>query len=147
MINWNRIFEYRDGNLYWKVSAGKRKAGSRAGNVGGKGYRRVGYNYKLYPEHRVIWELHNGSIPDGLEIDHINRVRSDNRIENLRLATSQENKRNTSSNGFHYEKVRGKFLASINVGDQRKWLGTFDNKLDARAAYLRARKELFGEFA
>lgn len=43
--------------------------------------------------HRVIWELHNGPVPDGLEIDHIDADKSNNRIDNLQLLTRKENLR------------------------------------------------------
>ncbi len=48
-------------------------------------------------QHHAVWVAAHGPIPPGLEIDHINRVRHDNRIENLRLATSSQNKVNTAS--------------------------------------------------
>lgn len=44
--------------------------------------------------HRVMWEVFNGEIPEGMEIDHINTIRTDNRLENLRCVTPSENKRN-----------------------------------------------------
>lgn len=44
--------------------------------------------------HRVIWETFKGEIPDGYEIDHINNIRDDNRLENLRCVTHKENMNN-----------------------------------------------------
>lgn len=69
------------GNSYYKVSV------------------RTGIRTKKYFQaHNVVWWLHNGEIPEGLEIDHINGVRTDNRIENLRLVTKLENSWNTTNN-------------------------------------------------
>ena len=85
-------FEYRDGELYWKVRKAKNtKIGQRAGRILNVGYRQIVINYNEYMEHRLIWIYFNGDIPDGLQIDHINRVKDDNRIENLEWVTTSEN--------------------------------------------------------
>ena len=47
--------------------------------------------------HRIVWETFNGEIPEGMEIDHINTIRDDNRLENLRLVTHKENCNNPIS--------------------------------------------------
>lgn len=52
---------------------------------------------KMVRLHRIVWISKNGPIPDGLMIDHINRNRIDNRIENLRLVNSKENAQNKDS--------------------------------------------------
>lgn len=58
------------------------------------GYVAVQLNNEVKYVHRVVWEAFNGKIPSGYEIDHINTNRADNRLENLKLVTSSENKRN-----------------------------------------------------
>ena len=59
------------------------------------GYLRIKFNYKLYRIHRLVFESFKGAIPQNFVIDHINRVRHDNRLENLRLATILDNSRNS----------------------------------------------------
>lgn len=89
-----------------KISAGKwsvdpeaghvlGRRGQRIGNLMEAGYERLtvgvgGYTKHPY-SHRVIWEYVHGPIPEGLQINHINGVKNDNRIENIELATSAEN--------------------------------------------------------
>ena len=55
------------------------------------GYCRIRYKGKTFQAHRVIFETFVGKIPQGYEIDHINTVSDDNRLENLRLVTHQDN--------------------------------------------------------
>ncbi|QJT70573.1 UNVERIFIED_ASMBLY: HNH endonuclease [Shigella phage 2019SD1] len=80
----------------WRNRRGKAKHGSVAGCVDKNGYVRIRYNGVLLLAHRIIWEMHNGKIPEGMEIDHIWHNRWDNRIENLRLASRLENSKNVS---------------------------------------------------
>jgi hypothetical protein len=146
-MNWNEIFRYEDGNLYWLKPSGRRQLYKPAGTPSGNGYLMLRFDCKRPLVHRVVWEMHNGQIPDGLEIDHIDRNPLNNRIENLRLATSQENKRNRYSRGFSWHKATQKWRAQIYINSKQKYLSLYDNIIDARAAYLRARREYFGEFA
>lgn len=59
------------------------------GCITAKGYVRIGG----VMEHRIVWEKHNGPVPDGFFVHHINEIKSDNRIENLQLVTALEHKR------------------------------------------------------
>lgn len=68
--------------------------GKHVGFTNGHGYRYISVNNKKEEEHRFIWEAFNGEIPEGMEVDHINTIRTDNRLDNLRLVSSSENKRN-----------------------------------------------------
>lgn len=63
-------------------------------NKSKNGYCRIKYNGKNFQTHRVIFETFVGEIPEGYEIDHINTIRDDNRLENLRCVTHAENNRN-----------------------------------------------------
>src|SRR5678809_161305 len=90
---------YQKGVLYWRINMRRRPAGSVAGHApkGEKDYWVVGINKKIYRRSRLVWVYHHGDIPDGLVIDHINRNRQDDRIENLRLVTRRQNQRNLSN--------------------------------------------------
>lgn len=95
--------------LYWIKPTSKYahpKLGDRyrAGVEDSIGYRIVSIFSKLYKEHRLVWIYHNGSISEKIQIDHINRIRNDNRISNLRLATYSTNGLNTNSKNIVYRK-------------------------------------------
>ena len=97
-------------------------------------------------EHRVLWESAFGPIPEGMQIDHINGKTKDNRLENLRLVTNQQNQYNRANvKGFTWEKNRGKWRAQITYNYKVIFLGRYDNIIDARAAYLRKYNEINGE--
>ena len=90
----------------------------------GYGYKQLRINGKSIQQHRLIWEIFNGEIPVGFNIDHINQIKNDNRLVNLRLATSQQNNQNTGANkrraeihskykGVSWEKRYNKWVAQI----------------------------------
>jgi len=104
--------------------------------------------------HRLIWEYVNGSIPDGYFIDHINGIRNDNRIENLRLVTTAENSQNrqtTNSNnrsgakipGVSYCKHHGRFRVTLILNQRQFFFGYYKDLKDAEETALLARRELF----
>ncbi|HAV7993356.1 TPA: HNH endonuclease [Escherichia coli] len=108
------------------------------------GYRRVsvridGRTHSIYA-HRVAFIIANGGIPDGLQIDHINAVRDDNRPGNLRAVTPQENQHNyRNAKGYSRHSCSGKWEAYIRVNGVRHHLGLFTTEAAARAAYLKAK--------
>ena len=76
----------------------------RAENVGGKGYLRLtlqipGVGLVQTMAHRVVWEATNGPIPDGLQINHKDLNKANNRIDNLEVVTGAENIRHSYANG------------------------------------------------
>ena len=139
-------FDYRNGRLYWnqdrRGGRGGRgiKAGDRAGNVA-NGYRQIGINGKNYFEHRLIYALHNPNWDETGEIDHINRLTDDNRIENLRVVTGQENQFNRNARGYCWHKQKQKWMAYIMVDGKLIYLGNFDYKTDARLARVTEEKK------
>ena len=137
------MFRYENGKVFWAKSGSGKSIHKEAGYVEKDGYRRVKINGKHIPIHRVVYAIFNGPIEDELFIDHINGIRNDNRIENLRLVTAQENQFNiTTAKGYCWDKNRGKFKSNITINGKTKHLGMFTNKEDARNAYLSAKKEL-----
>ena len=90
-------YDEKTGWLIWKNCHYKKKNGKRAGNLDkSTGYRRIKINKKIYQEHRIIWLWYEGYLPEkGIEIDHINRIKNDNRISNLRLVRRSCNAKNT----------------------------------------------------
>lgn len=145
-------YEPATGVLFNRVSRGCRaKAGAEAGSLLTTGHIAVGIFYGKYLAHRIIWEMVNGYIPDGMEIDHINGKRDDNRLSNLRLVTRRENMRNRkrhSNNtsgyiGVGVHKKSGKFQSRVyDLNGLRKHLGLFDTAEEAHQAYLIATQSL-----
>ena len=135
------VFDYEDGQLTWKSSPAKHiKVGDIAGTKHRDGYIQIRFKGKSYKAHRLIWILHNDAIPNDLQIDHINGVKDDNHIDNLRLVTPQENMWNlTKAKGYSWNKDVSKFQARIRISGILKALGYFTNEEDARQAYLNAK--------
>jgi hypothetical protein len=117
------------------------------------GYLKGKVFYRTVSAHRAAWAIHYGQWPD-LVIDHINGIPTDNRIENLRLATVAQNgansvkpSHNTSGfKGVYWCKTWKKWKSAIKVAGKRRNLGTFTTREDAYAAYCKASAELHGEF-
>lgn len=117
------------------------------------GYLTINICNKKIRVHRLAYALYHGQWPD--QIDHVNGIKTDNRIINLRECTSLENKRNAgigvaNKSGFKgvYKRRRdGLFIAAINVCGKQKFLGSYKDAIEAARAYDRAALEEFGTFA
>lgn len=111
-------------------------------------------NYQQIPLHRLAWLYMMGEMPENL-IDHINGDRADNRWSNLRQATTFQNAQNRIASsrsshglkGLHWHKAAQKWCAQIRANGRREYLGLFESKDDALAAYRVAAERLHGEFA
>lgn len=126
------------GMLSWKnPTKPSIKPGAAAG-YDFQGYRRVTLMGTAYLCHRIIWKMHYGTEPD--IIDHINRDRSDNRIENLRSVSVSINNYNVAarnSTGLKGVKVKGRrYEARTMRGGKYVYIGTYDTAEDANRAYL-----------
>lgn len=140
--------------LRWKVSHRSVMAGDIAGSFK-KRYWVVRHRKKQFPAHRIVWEMFNGQIPDGMEIDHIDRDSGNNRIENLRLASRVQNMQNTVAHknntsgvkNVSWSKQDGKWRVQIRHDGKYKWIGYFSILADAAKAAEKARAEFHGKFA
>ena len=93
---------------YWAGSAQDLAQNYPASDANGAhGYIRISRNNKIHLMHRWIWEQLMGEIPEGWEIDHINGVRTDNRLENLRCIPQAAQKRNMSKRQDNNSGVQG----------------------------------------
>lgn len=142
------------GLFTWRMQRAYRfKIGDRAG-TSWNGYILIGVDGIRYKGHRLAWLYVHGEWPDG-NLDHIDCDRSNNRIANLRLATrtqnggnSRKSKRNTSGfKGVSWNKDTGRWMANIQFNARPTYLGLFDTREAAHAAYCEAAQKHFGEFA
>lgn len=106
--------------------------------------------------HLIAWFLTYGEwVPSGMELDHIDGDRRNNKLSNLRLATFSQNTRNRSKRvGNYTSQYKGvrrrpynRWEAEIHYQNVRKRLGSFTTEVEAAQAYDIAAKELHGEFA
>ena len=106
---------------------------------------------KIYKVHSLVAICFLNHTPDGshnVVIDHINEIKTDNRLENLRLIGHRENvsrsmKNNTSTYvGVSWSKNAKKWISQITIEGKTKYLGLFDNEEDANKKYLETLKDL-----
>lgn len=154
-MDWNDILDYNGLNLIWRESPANRcAAGSIAGSLTKVGYIDVEYKGRRYLAHRIIWEMHNGEIPEKIQIDHIDGNKSNNKLSNLRLATPQQNQRNrgayaNNTSGFKgvcWDKGNSKWRASYRLNHKTIYIGTYDTAEEASETYIRVTKEIHGDF-
>lgn len=149
-------YEPETGKLFWLDDPEKRQswrtswAGKEAFTAkNGSGYRIGALDYKMLKAHRVVWALVHGRWPEG-ELDHINRIRDDNRVENLREASPAQQRRNMSKHksntsgvtGVSFDKARNLWRAHIWEHNKQVYLGRFATQENAVAA----RKEAMSRY-
>lgn len=148
-----RLFEYcpGTGEFYRKVSTSQK---TRVGDIAGSikksdGYKRIKIAGKSYLSHRLAFLFMTGDWPKD-QVDHIDHIRHNNRWDNIRPATRDENAMNQklhSSNtsgvsGVSFDSIRLKWRARINKNGKRISLGYFKSKSDAVIARLKASDEI-----
>lgn len=136
------------GDFVWITNRRRALSGQAAGSIGADGYRRIKFAKRAWSAHRLAWLFVYGEWPQKC-IDHINNVRSDNRIENLRLAEYWQNAVNTARSGASRGVTcrNGKYIAQITAARSYYHLGVFDTLEEAHAAYIGASRVLHGKFA
>lgn len=139
------------GEFIWLINRGnKAVSGSVAGTITNTGYRRIKILGKLFLAHRIAWFISYGFWPKD-QIDHINGVRNDNRIENLREADASLNLQNRKYGtgkhscgllGITWHKRDKKWQASIRKNKKVFYIGYFDTKEEAYLAYVNAKRRM-----
>ncbi len=146
-----KTFRIRDGNLEridlrrtdgkWKVVDNKKNTND--------GYCRVRFNGRMVMYHNIIWILSTGKdIPQGMEIDHINGNKIDNRIENLRLVTRRGNQQNQKKHragrlvGAYYDKTQHNWKSQIKINKTGITIGRYKTEPEAHKAYTIACKHI-----
>lgn len=139
-------YNYETGVLYWRWRVNSRvpktlEAGTQRNS---DGYLNVSVHGRRYLVHRVVMLMCYGFYGEGLEVDHVNHVRDDNRLCNLRFVTHGENQRNQSLSSNNTTGVCGvwvdkrgakkRYCAEIKVNRIKKHLGYFDTLEEAAAA-------------
>lgn len=134
-------YDAGSGVFTWKVRPSRRVyAGDVAGTRDKEGYTVIKFQRRLYFAHRLAWMYCFGHWPTQ-RIDHINQVKSDNRIENLRDVSHAANMCNISEICMTKTGVRGvtkpknRYCATINFGGVQRRIGWYDTCAEAKSAY------------
>lgn len=148
------LFEYRNGELFYKVSRSRNKAGSKAGTYRARDNAyQVIINKKHFLVHRVVFMMHNGYMPEF--IDHKDGNRSNNRIENLREATECQNAQNATLRSDNKSGAKGVNWCSaskcwqvrVQSSKKRIHLGVFKDFELAELVATMAREKYHGAYA
>jgi len=140
-------YDENTGLFCWIKRGHGRPIDKQAGSINKIGYMQICVNKKQYRAHRLAWLYVYGSFPIGM-IDHINGIKSDNRICNLRDVSSSVNNINafvSKSKNHKYlgvHKNKSLFGASIKANGKRHFLGMFNTPEEAQRIYLAAKAKL-----
>lgn len=126
-----KLFNYdkETGIFTFASDRGSKKKGDIAGAINPAGYRLLRIDYILWMAHQCAWLYHYGEWPTQM-IDHINRERADNRIENLRLVDYSESGYNravsrSKTKGVYYNKKNSNFMVQFTIDGKLRYFGSF----------------------
>ena len=150
-----QLFDYHsDGYLVWKIKSSFRtNKGDKAGSVNSQGYEQVSYKAKKHKTHRLIVLWHGFELGD--EVDHIDGNKQNNKIENLRIVTKNQNQWNSKTRSDNKSGIKGvqwhkrdcKWSVSLRVNKKCHSFGYYDNLELAELVSQEARSLYHGEYA
>jgi len=142
-------YDSNTGVFIWIKTYRNQNLNKIAGSFDKDGYRMIKFKGKLYRSHRLAWFYVYGVMPT-MQIDHINGIRDDNSIVNLREVSFSENSQNQRIShkdstfgmlGIDYNKSKKRFRARIQTNGRRITLGGFSTAEEAFNAYLDAKRK------
>lgn len=149
----HELFELKDGQLFRKKSVSNNtKVGDKVGTFTAQGYVQVKIKGKLHSAHHIVYKMLNNK--EAVLLDHIDGNKSNNKIENLREATSSQNainaKKIANKSGCKnvlWQKSRQNWIVKLHVNGNQKYIGEFKDVELADLVAQEARIKYFGSFA
>ena len=155
----NHEFKYEDDKLYKIHKQSKKWICLSNNKPGTRGYIQIRINGRTYSLHRLIYLYHNPKwnihdISPENEIDHDDRVKGNNKIENLRIIDNSGNNRNKDKRpncssiykGVYWDKRMNKWIARISINGKKIILGYFDDENEAGLMYLAVYEEIMEQY-
>ena len=137
---------FRDGRLQYFTKGGKVWKDKKLSD-NGYGYLKTNINGKMVLVHTIIALCYLGIKPEGKQIDHINSIRNDNRVENLQYISQSENcmkistRKDKPIKGYS-QLSNGKFMVRIRINKKQTNLGCFKTEEEAMEIYIQAKAKL-----
>jgi len=132
--------ETKTGRIWREIKFSKQKGYMKCNHTLDGVKRNLSQHRLVYYAHNQDWDIWDTS-PDNM-IDHYNRKRDDNRIENLHVVNCQQNHFNKGAKGYSWHKNRNKWRAQIMLNGKTIHIGYFDTEEKAHNAYIKRKLEL-----